>query len=76
MDRIAHRLHEEAFSIIDCNQCANCCKMISPLFRKSDIRRIAECLTMKPTDFTAKYLKPDEDGDLFFKERAVSIHGN
>ena len=42
VDRVAHRLHDEAFSIIDCTQCANCCKTISPLFRKSDVRRIAE----------------------------------
>ena len=32
VDRVAHRLHEEAFSIIDCTQCANCCKESSPLF--------------------------------------------
>ena len=67
MDRVAHRLHEEAFSIIDCTQCANCCKTISPLFRKSDVRRIAEHLGIKATDFTTQYLKADDDGDLFLK---------
>ncbi len=48
VDRVAHRLHDEAFSIIDCTQCANCCKVISPLFTKTDIRRIAEHLGVKP----------------------------
>jgi uncharacterized protein len=67
VDRAAHRLHDEAFSIIDCTQCANCCKTISPLFRKSDIRRIVERLNMKPADFAATYLKADGDGDLFLK---------
>ncbi len=67
VDRVAHRLHEEAFSIIDCTQCANCCKTISPMFRKSDVRRIAEHLGIKATDFTTQYLKADEDGDLFLK---------
>jgi uncharacterized protein len=67
VDRVAHRLHDEAFAIIDCGKCANCCKTISPLFRKSDIRRIAERLSVKPADFVATYLKADEQGDLFLK---------
>jgi len=33
VDRVAHRLHEEAFSIIDCTRCANCCKTIHPQLR-------------------------------------------
>ncbi len=68
VDRVAHRLHAEAFAIIDCTQCANCCKTISPLFRKSDIRCIAEHLGMKSADFIARYLKADEDGGLCLKE--------
>jgi Fe-S-cluster containining protein len=67
VDRVAHRLHEEAFSIIDCTQCANCCKVSSPLFRKSDVCRIAEHLGVKPADFQTTYLKADEDGDLMLK---------
>jgi uncharacterized protein len=67
VDRVAHRLHDEAFSIIDCLQCANCCKTVSPLFRKSDIRRIAENLGLKPADFVATYLEVDEHGDLFLR---------
>ena len=67
VDRVAHRLHEEAFSIIDCTQCANCCKAVSPQFLKADIGRIAEHLGMEPADFQAKYLHADEDGDLFLK---------
>lgn len=30
VDRAARRLHEEAFSIIDCLQCANCCRTVNP----------------------------------------------
>jgi len=67
VDRAAHRLHEEAFSIIDCTQCANCCKTVSPKFRKTDIRRIASHLGMKRTEFQATYLQADEFGDLFLK---------
>jgi uncharacterized protein len=67
VDQEAHQLHDEAFSIIDCTQCANCCKTISPLFRKSDVRRISERLNTTPADFKAAYLQADEDGDLFLK---------
>ena len=67
VDRAARELHDEAFSIIDCIQCANCCKTVSPLFLKDDIRRIAEHLGMTEADFNANYLRADEDGDLCLK---------
>ena len=67
VDRAARELHDEAFSIIDCIRCANCCKTISPLFLKEDIRRIAKHLGMTEADFQATYLQADEDGDLCLK---------
>jgi uncharacterized protein len=67
VDRAVHRLHKEAFSIIDCTQCANCCKTSTPLFGKPDVRRIAEHLGVTPANFTTTYLKADEDGDLVLK---------
>lgn len=56
-------LHEEAFSKIDCLQCAACCKNYSPRFKTPDIKRIARHLKMKESDFIASYLRLDEDGD-------------
>lgn len=75
VDRVAHRLHEEAFSIIDCTRCANCCRTISPRFRKSDVRRIAEHLGMKPADFRTTYLQADEEGALFLKSTPCPFLG-
>nr|MBP6732797.1 YkgJ family cysteine cluster protein [Chitinophagales bacterium] len=40
-------LHDEAFSKINCLNCANCCKTISPRFKNTDIVRIAKHLGMK-----------------------------
>lgn len=57
-------LHEEAFSKIDCLQCANCCKNFSPRFKTPDIKRISRHLKMRESDFIEKYLKVDEDGDF------------
>ena len=56
-------LHEEAFSKIDCLQCANCCKNYSPRFKMPDIKRISKRLRMKETAFIDTYLTMDSDGD-------------
>jgi uncharacterized protein len=67
VDRVAHRLHEEAFAIIDCTKCANCCKTAATGFQRSDIERIAKHLGVEPDQFAAKYLEKDEFGDLLLK---------
>jgi Fe-S-cluster containining protein len=60
-------LHEEAFSRIDCLECANCCRNYSPRFKQPDIRRIAKKLGMREGDLVAAYLRLDEDGDYVVK---------
>jgi Fe-S-cluster containining protein len=62
------QLHEEAFSKIDCLQCANCCKNYSPRFKNPDITRIAKRLRMKEGELVSQYLKLDEDGDYVVKQ--------
>ena len=57
-------LHEEAFSKVDCLQCANCCKNYSPRFKTTDVKRIAKHLQMKESAFIDAYLKVDEEGDF------------
>lgn len=56
-------LHEEAFSKINCLDCARCCKNHSPRFKQPDIKRIAKSLHIKEGDLVQQYLKLDEDGD-------------
>ena len=60
-------LHAEAFSKIDCLQCANCCKNYSPRFKTPDIKRISKHLKMRESDFIETYLKVDEEGDFVVK---------
>jgi Fe-S-cluster containining protein len=60
-------LHEEAFSKIDCLQCANCCKNYSPRFKQPDIKRIAKSLGIKEGDLVAQYLTLDTEGDYVVK---------
>ncbi len=53
---------------IDCTRCAACCRSPGPLFRDRDIRRLAGEFRMKPADFTAQYLRRDEEGDYVLRE--------
>ena len=62
------RLHEEAFSKIDCLDCANCCRNYSPRFKQPDIKRLAKRLRMKEGDFVQTYLRMDEDDDYVVKQ--------
>ena len=50
-------------SKINCLECANCCKTISPVFKERDITGLSKFLKMRPADFVFKYLRIDEDGD-------------
>ncbi len=68
-------LHEKAFSQINCLDCAACCKNYSPRFKGPDIRRIAPKLGLKDTEFIAKYLFADEDGDYVLKTKPCSFLG-
>jgi Fe-S-cluster containining protein len=68
-------VHEEAFSKIDCLQCANCCKNYSPRFKTPDIKRISKHLKMRESDFIETYLKVDEDGDFVAKSTPCPFLG-
>ena len=67
MDTFFHTLHNSVFSNINCLECANCCKTTGPLFTDKDINRIARHLNYKPSKFTEKYLRIDEDRDYVLK---------
>jgi len=68
-------LHEEAFSKIDCLQCAACCKNYSPRFKTPDVKRISKHLGMKESVFIETYLRVDEDGDFVVKSSPCPFLG-
>src|ERR1700730_9983273 len=68
-------LHEEAFSKIDCLQCANCCKNYSPRFKTPDITRISKHLKMREGDFIETYLRIDDEGDYVAKSKPCPFLG-
>lgn len=69
-------LHEEAFSKIDCLDCAACCKNYSPRFKTPDIKRISKELRMKEGEFIEKYLNLDSDGDYVVKTKPCPFLGS
>ena len=75
VDKKIHQLHSEAFSEIDCLECANCCKTTGPLIIQKDINRIAPHLNLSPMGFIEKYLNIDEDNDYVFKSMPCPFLG-
>jgi len=70
------KLHQEAFSKINCLHCASCCKNYSPRFKTPDIKRISKHLKMRESGFINKYLLVDEDGDFVLNSKPCPFLGN
>jgi uncharacterized protein len=55
---------------VHCMECANCCKTMTPTFRRADIIRISAHLGMTPKEFSNKWLDKEEDtGDWVNKQQ-------
>lgn len=63
LDKIFHQYHIEVFEEIDCLECANCCKSISPAVKDNDIRKLSKYLKTKPSEIVENYMHLDEDQD-------------
>ncbi|MCB0696049.1 MAG: YkgJ family cysteine cluster protein [Chitinophagaceae bacterium] len=48
---------------VNCLECANCCKTMTPTYTNKDIARISKHMGMTPKQFKDKWLYKDEDGD-------------
>ena len=59
IDESVHSLYREVLQRIDCTQCANCCKQVTPHLGPTDVSRIARHLGLRPSEFTRRYLKQD-----------------
>ena len=68
LDNSVLEAHADAFERVDCLECANCCKSISPIVIDRDIDRIAKHLKMKRSELIDQYFEMDEDEDYVFKE--------
>ena len=75
LDKLIHPLHDEVFACTDCLKCANCCTTTGPLFIDKDISRISKYLRIKPSEFTDKYLRVDEDRDYVLQSVPCTFLG-
>ncbi|MGB8191659.1 MAG: YkgJ family cysteine cluster protein [Chitinophagaceae bacterium] len=73
--KLLPELHEEAFTNINCLECANCCRNYSPRFKTPDIKRISKHMGMKEGVFIETYLRLDEDGDYVVKSSPCPFLG-
>jgi len=62
-DEIAEKLNAAVWKEVDCLQCANCCKTMSPTYTRKDIHRIAQHSNMSIADFKKQWLYKDKSGD-------------
>jgi len=64
-DELAGELHKQAFQIVDCTRCANCCKTMIVPFDADDIEPIAAHLNMPTAELIEKFLVADEENDRY-----------
>lgn len=76
LDILTNELHDEAFEQIDCLECANCCRTTGPLILNKDIDRLATELKLKPSIFTEKFVRIDEDNDYVFSSMPCPFLGS
>ncbi len=60
LHQMADHADKEVWQEINCLTCGNCCKVMTPTFTKTDIRRIAGHLQMTQDEFKEKWLRFDE----------------
>jgi Fe-S-cluster containining protein len=65
VDRLFHRLLVEVGAEIDCTECANCCRQMSPVLQPKDIERLALRLKVPNPQFRASHLQEEADGFVF-----------
>lgn len=75
LDKKFHPLHDKYMAKIDCLDCGNCCKSISPAVKDTDITRLSKYLKIKPSDIVTKYFVLDEEGDYVFRNQPCPFLG-
>jgi Fe-S-cluster containining protein len=56
IDGIVQALSQKYFALIDCTQCANCCRSLQVEFKKSELRTIAETLGQSIKEFEKQFM--------------------
>lgn len=65
IDEIVHRINKEITQQIDCTNCANCCKEMSPIVKKNEIIKISKRLGLSKNKFIKEYLTYDDSDEEY-----------
>ena len=63
MPVVVARVDATVWRDVNCTECANCCKTMTPTFTPRDVKRISAHLGMKPKDFREKWLKKEDESE-------------
>jgi len=61
MPELVARIDEAVWKKVDCLECANCCKTMTPTYTPEDITRISAHFNMSPDQFKKKYVVKEAD---------------
>jgi Fe-S-cluster containining protein len=63
--KVMKESEQVAWALIDCTSCGNCCKTMTPTWKKAEVNRLASHLGMTYNEFFEKWLMVDEEtGDI------------
>ncbi|ANE53677.1 YkgJ family cysteine cluster protein [Flavisolibacter tropicus] len=63
LDLIAEEVDKEVWAETNCLACSNCCRNMTPTYTFQDIKRIATHFRMSISDFKAKWLYKNKQGE-------------
>ena len=73
-DRILRRIAERIEELIDCTECANCCKVATAKVAERDAERLARYLRISPARFLAEYtMGGGEEGTILRRTEAGCV---
>lgn len=63
IDALVHKHYKAVSEHIDCRKCGNCCKVVGPLLKEKDIKRLSAHLKITSEAFVREYLSQNENGE-------------
>lgn len=76
IDNIVQQLFKTISEQIDCKNCGNCCRSLTPLINENDLKKLSGELNMAPELFRKKYIQK-KYGENYFKNLPCSfLEGN
>lgn len=69
LQKMAEEADKQTWKEVQCLDCGNCCRSMTPTFTPADVKRISAHLNMTPQAFRDKWLYKDREGDWMNTKR-------